>query len=86
MSEGGGLEATAAPPGKSFRFVRACERAGARAARDQIDYGYLEVFAKRTSPSSSSRGLLFHFCDPKKAQNVSRLTLFALFYILPCKN
>ena len=32
---GRGVWATAAPPGKSFRFVRACERAGARAARDQ---------------------------------------------------
>ena len=31
LSEGGGLRAPAAPPGKSFRFVRACERAGGRA-------------------------------------------------------
>ena len=30
------MRAPAAPTGKSFRFVRACERAGARAARDQL--------------------------------------------------
>ena len=33
---GWGGESAAAPTGKSFRFVRACERAGARAARDQL--------------------------------------------------
>ena len=36
ISEVGGGEYVVAPTGKSFRFVRACERAGARAARDQL--------------------------------------------------
>ena len=31
-----GGESAAAPTGKSFRFVRACERAGGRRARDQL--------------------------------------------------
>ena len=41
---GWGGESAAAPTGKSFRFVRACERAGA-CARREITYGYLEDFA-----------------------------------------
>ena len=36
MIGGWGGEYVVAPTGKSFRFVRACERAGARAARDQL--------------------------------------------------
>ena len=36
VSEVGGGESAAAPTAKSFRFVRACERAGARTARDQL--------------------------------------------------
>ena len=36
-------ESAAAPTGKSFRFVRACERA--RTGRE-ISYGYLEGFAE----------------------------------------
>ena len=61
---GWGGETAAAPTGKSFRFVRACERAGARAARDQITYGYLEVFTK-PSFLLSPRPLCFHFFDQK---------------------
>ena len=33
---GWGGENEVAPTGKSFRFVRACERAGGRRARDQL--------------------------------------------------
>ena len=71
-------ESAAAPTGKSFRFVRACERAGARARRE-ISYCYLEVFAKRTFSSSSARGWLFHFCDPKNAKTTIKQMVWALF-------
>ena len=57
---GWGGESAAAPTGKSFRFVRACERAGGRARGARSANGYLEGFARRTSSSSSSpRGGLF---------------------------
>ena len=55
---GWGGESAAAPTGKSFRFVRACERAGTRAARDQLPLprGFCET---NVSSPSSARGLLF---------------------------
>ena len=57
---GWGGESAAAPTGKSFRFVRACERAGARAARDQLQLprGFCEMDVSPAAPVSR-RPLLF---------------------------
>ena len=80
-SEGGGFTAPAAPPGKSFRFVRACERAGARAEPDDLrlprafcggNVFFFVVFV--------SARLAFSLFDPKNAQSVSGLLFFLLCF------
>ena len=73
--------APAAPPGKSFRFVRACERAGARAARDHLRLprafcGTNVSFVVFVCPRLVF--FFFTFSTTKNAQNVSRLMIFAL--------
>ena len=66
---GWGGESAAAPTGKSFRFVRACERAGARAARDQLQLprGFCEMDVSPPAAPPSGRPLLFQ----KKLQRES---------------
>ena len=76
---GWGGECAAAPTGKSFRFVRACERAGARAAPNQLPLprGICEM---NVSPSSSSpRGLRFYFFDPPNAKNIRKHLVVVVF-------
>ena len=51
----GEVRVPAAPTGKSFRFVRAYERASGRASHTrEINSGYLDEFAECSSSSSSS--------------------------------
>ena len=59
---GWGGESAAAPTGKSFRFVRACERAGAR-ARERSNRFRLSRWqrADDTVPSSSAPVVFLHF-------------------------
>ena len=61
---GWGGESAAAPTGKSFRFVRACERAGARAARDQLRLP--RGFYQTNVSLVVSAGVAFSLFRPKK--------------------
>ena len=81
---GWGGESAAAPTGKSFRFVRACERAGARAARDQLRLPRA-ICRMNVFFFFFSARVAFSLFDPKNAPNASGLMLFALFYFFHIK-
>ena len=60
---GWGGEYEVAPTGKSFRFVRACERAGGRRARDQLRLprGFWQDDRSCGSSCSFSPAVVFSF-------------------------
>ena len=77
----GGLQRQRPLPGNRFvSFVRVSGRA---CARREITHGYLELFAERTSGSSSSaRGLLFHFSTQKTLKTLAGYCCLLFLHVL----